>query len=444
MSLPKIDVLKFSTPNKINNEPIKSSEYNKNEAQKDYALSKNAKYMIGATALAISVATGIIGYKNNWWRGSKNFTIEGFRKAGFKFKKGQAVSAKGKPFSGNITINKATEKYVLEYENGLLKKSSSYKMDFSTKSNELKQDIVKEYENGKLIKSTSKFGTNNYVYDKDSGKITEILHIKDNGSETLEKGFYYTKDGKLKYLYKGGDIVRFRKFTEFYDGTNRIKKLYNFEEPKSVLMYDKNGNLITEIYDGLKFWPEFKEYSLGYNRTQAFTAVGTRLRFKDKDCSIELNTKQDFFQSYSYTDIFKFSEHNKTPFMIEIETPKKTKNAIEFFEKYPNEKITRTIKISNQEFGEMSFNINEPISKIKLKSGEEFIYNRKTNEIKIPEGSDTKKEDVKKAIDEFIRISKLLKQKVREHKLYHSDKYHEFEDIVHEVADMNKLPHIID
>lgn len=63
MSIEKINLQSVNT---ISQTPIKTENKNA-EAQSDKQLSNSAKYMIGATALA-TIAIGIIGHKNNWWR----------------------------------------------------------------------------------------------------------------------------------------------------------------------------------------------------------------------------------------------------------------------------------------------------------------------------------------------------------------------------------------
>lgn len=46
----------------------KQPEQQKTVEEVDKGLSDSAKFMIGATALAATIAVGIIGHKNNWWR----------------------------------------------------------------------------------------------------------------------------------------------------------------------------------------------------------------------------------------------------------------------------------------------------------------------------------------------------------------------------------------
>ncbi|MBR6098311.1 hypothetical protein IKP85_01030 [bacterium] len=77
MPVDKIDNSKFflNAPS----QPVKPEEAKKAAAPavQNEEKSNATKYMLGATALAIAVAAGVIGHKNNWWRGAKNITPNG-------------------------------------------------------------------------------------------------------------------------------------------------------------------------------------------------------------------------------------------------------------------------------------------------------------------------------------------------------------------------------
>lgn len=67
MSVGKIT---FKGPDSISNKAEVKKEEPKTSvlAEENKEKSNAAKYMIGATALAATIAVGIIGHKNNWWR----------------------------------------------------------------------------------------------------------------------------------------------------------------------------------------------------------------------------------------------------------------------------------------------------------------------------------------------------------------------------------------
>ena len=161
MPLPKIDSVKIQTDIKQNNTAPAVQKLQNNDELQDKPKNKTVQYMIGATALAATIAIGVIGHKNNWWR-NKELSIDAFKKAGNKFVKGKAFTSKDKLFSGKITIEKSFKKYVLEYENGCLIKSTKHSQKFDG-TNQWYQDSVKEYENGKLVKKTTEYCTTKYV-----------------------------------------------------------------------------------------------------------------------------------------------------------------------------------------------------------------------------------------------------------------------------------------
>lgn len=71
MPIEKIDNTKFFM---TNTQSVQSKQTEPTPAVQDKEKSDAAKYMIGATALAATIAIGIVGHKNNWWKGVKNLT----------------------------------------------------------------------------------------------------------------------------------------------------------------------------------------------------------------------------------------------------------------------------------------------------------------------------------------------------------------------------------
>ena len=68
-----LDKITFRGVETVQNQPeIKKEEPPKETVTEDKEKSNAAKYMIGAGILAGTIALGIIGHKNNWWRKVSN------------------------------------------------------------------------------------------------------------------------------------------------------------------------------------------------------------------------------------------------------------------------------------------------------------------------------------------------------------------------------------
>lgn len=109
----------------------------------------DGKVIIGTLGtLAVLGAAGIAIAKHK--KVPTELSLENFKKIG-KFDKGTA-KVKGKPFSGTITTAKGKEKFVLEYNNGILNKSTKYE------ENGLKAVWSKIYSNDNGTKTIEKYG----------------------------------------------------------------------------------------------------------------------------------------------------------------------------------------------------------------------------------------------------------------------------------------------
>lgn len=74
MPLDKVDNSNFFI--KSTSQAAKIESYNPKSRESDERKSNAAKYMIGATTLAATIAIGIIGHKNNWWKGLKSSSLK--------------------------------------------------------------------------------------------------------------------------------------------------------------------------------------------------------------------------------------------------------------------------------------------------------------------------------------------------------------------------------
>ncbi len=176
----------------------------------------------------------------------KEMTVDAFKQAGNKFNKGKAVTNTGETFTGNITHQtKDGKKIVMEYENGVLKKSTKYdgKNVLTQKRYEHREDgiftisdnndffFMKKTEGG--VQTTQ---SNNVLIRKDvaTGRL-KTLHVK--GKEQPREDFYYDDNGVLKAVKRSYNQ---ESYMDFYspDGSKKFSV-----DPSTGLteFYDKNG-----------------------------------------------------------------------------------------------------------------------------------------------------------------------------------------------------------
>lgn len=211
----------------------------------DNGKSNTAKYMIGATLLAGTIALGIIGHKNNWWRKAtqtvneyREMTYSAFKEGGNRIDKGKAILSDGRFFTGKITKNEENGKrLVLEYNNGILNKSSKYDGENLLFSKEYKYN-----DKGFLSSITTDKGREiKFIRDENLGKLIEFN----------QKKFYYSKDGKLKYMdgyvfknHHGNDI---NSFVEIDPTTKKPIKALSIPFD-NYYEFDSNGKVKLEVY----------------------------------------------------------------------------------------------------------------------------------------------------------------------------------------------------
>ena len=221
----------------------------------------------------------------------KEMTVDAFKQAGNKFNKGKAVTNTGEAFTGNITHQtKDGKKIVMEYENGLLNKSTKYDGE-----NALSQKRYYIYEDGSIAINQD----GDFIYRKIKNKTGKITLLQ-NQKQGLKR-FYYDDNGTLKGLEHGDS-----KFLYTSDGTKKMKIQAN----GGVEFYDKNGASTDKIkvdgpdslsYHDLDYRAEILK-GLGHNRTYSYTTpqgaegVISRTRFlgepKKVSSSLQLTTSE--------------------------------------------------------------------------------------------------------------------------------------------------------
>ena len=176
----------------------------------------------------------------------KEMTVDAFKQAGNKFNKGKAITSTGETFTGNITHQtKDGKNIVIEYENGVLKKSTKY-----DGKNVLTQKRYKHSEDGvftifdnndfffmkKTEGGVQTTQSNNVLIRKDvaTGRL-KTLHLKAKGQP--REDFYYNDNGVLKAVKRS---YTHESYMDFYspDGSKKFSV-----DPSTGLteFYDKNG-----------------------------------------------------------------------------------------------------------------------------------------------------------------------------------------------------------
>ncbi|MEE3348739.1 MAG: hypothetical protein VZR09_01735 [Candidatus Gastranaerophilaceae bacterium] len=217
--------------NKPNLNQVKNENQDKNSQPevKDAKISKSAKYMIGATALAATIALGVIGHKNNWWRNaekeSKNLvddvqetltemTAEAFEKAGNKIEKGIAKLSDGTLYSGKITTNtNSGNGMVLEYKNGKLNSAKKldgekviYTKSYTYDDDGVLTDVWKSYfDAAQNASNNTRIYMHNPCYIRDKGLIiknisgNQFIQDAKTGKILRNRGkdYFYNPDGSL-------------------------------------------------------------------------------------------------------------------------------------------------------------------------------------------------------------------------------------------------------
>ncbi len=195
----------------------------------------------------------------------KEMTVDAFKQAGNKFNKGKAVTNTGETFTGNITHQtKDGKKIVMEYENGVLKKSTKYdgKNVLTQKRYEHCEDgifTISDNNDFFFMKKTEgrvqTTQSNNVLIrkDVDTGRLI-TLHLKGKGQP--RKDFYYDDNGVLKAVKRSYNQ---ESYMDFYspDGSKKFSV-----DPSTGLteFYDKNGVTTDKISVA-----SYRDYDLCYH-----------------------------------------------------------------------------------------------------------------------------------------------------------------------------------
>ena len=306
----------------------------KSENEEKSSMSTGTKVAIGA-GLAALAAVGI--YLVTKGRGgSKEISVDAFKKAGNKFIKGKAITKSGKEFTGNITHKtKDGKTIVMKYENGFLQSSlhmkgkdiiSSKSYEYNKNgelhrivsandelyirlvSNELtgqtiinKTNKVTIYPDGRL-KISSKDVTEGQghplldrIYSKEGDIIEKTICSKDGNSYTTTE-FAYDNNRKLiaQTIITNDNTTHI----SYYPGTNAKKVVSNIDMNRNecITYFDKEGNIIYEnIANGERITPNVYTLS-GLTSEQS---DGTKwLHLKDKGVSLTIGDSKSIVSNH--------------------------------------------------------------------------------------------------------------------------------------------------
>lgn len=197
-----LDKITFRGVETVQNQPeIKKEEPQKETVTEDKEKSNAAKYMIGAGILAGTIALGIIGHKNNWWRKVSNDAGEKIENKASEVLDEAASTVKPKVEEVITPKPKGTplESPLFKNADGTLKNGSEA-VDI-IKDGKKTGIEIKEFKNGEVLSVTTK------SLDE-SGNITKIEEFfRDERKTVLEKGEYIPTAGsertpKKAWFYK--------------------------------------------------------------------------------------------------------------------------------------------------------------------------------------------------------------------------------------------------
>ena len=204
----------------------------------------------------------------------KEMTVDAFKQAGNKFNKGKAITSTGETFTGNITHQtKDGKNIVIEYENGVLKKSTKYdgKNVLTQKRYEHSEDgVFTIFDNNDFFfmkKTEGRVQTtqsNNVLIRKDvaTGRL-KTLQTKGQG----RRDFYYDDKGTLKtveYLEKAKDGTLIHDIIFYSPEGNKKMRIdtYGLTE-----FYDKNGVSTDKINVDIHRRNSLYYHDLDYKKT---------------------------------------------------------------------------------------------------------------------------------------------------------------------------------
>ena len=194
------------------NNALQQDSFELSNPKKETKKNKNifAKVAIGLAALCGAILLILKGKSKQ----AREITLEAFRKSGGTFQDGVAFIKKNKKFNGKIIHEAGQNKFVMQYEDGLLKRADKN---------------PDKYGFGNLVKK--------YTYDN-SGKLTEVTtseyELPEFASELLDENpsyiriltdieDFYTQKTISRTEYGPKEIKTFKTFKETAEGIRRAK-----------------------------------------------------------------------------------------------------------------------------------------------------------------------------------------------------------------------------
>ena len=259
MSIGKVSFKGIDSTSNI--QEVKKEEVNTSTPTEENKEKSNAaKYMIGATALAATIAVGIIGHKNNWWRKAADAADD--------------ISKKGAE-----TLDNA-EKNTLNISSKTSKASDLANdidySDFSKIEGEIYEDNGFKYKDlknseGKKIKTFVSGDGKRIVwtidYNPETDKPIKMIEYRDNGKTVAtkaefdpltgntSKAFSYQEDGKtlgsvIDYDPSTGNLL---KRTKYQDDGKTVRFITDYEPSTRYRLketwYQEDGKTVRSIED---------------------------------------------------------------------------------------------------------------------------------------------------------------------------------------------------
>lgn len=195
----------------------------------------------------------------------KKFISNGSEIEGVKLEKGKAILADGEMFSGTMeTVTKSGKKVAIDYENGLMTKSTINDKLFKTyeaptKSlDRTKGTLIKQYdETGKKVKQS-------YHFYNDNGKISKTMNqntlLGNNGCETGNYNVLeFSPNGKKIAEYETNEYYVIKEGKVFNDNGTVKKEFGKTDNGFKETTYLPDGKRMEKIGDRYKFNNDIEE-----------------------------------------------------------------------------------------------------------------------------------------------------------------------------------------
>ncbi len=256
------------------------------ESTQQKGIDKKKAYIlggVGVVTIALITTLSLLRPKKNL------LTVKKFKDKGGYFDKGKAFLKSGKEYVGKLTHNtKDGNCILLEYENGLVKKSSKQNGN----------DIVWQ----KIYQYNESGGLEKIINEQDKVIFQKFVTDKGTFIDRAGNKLFINNDGKLKYQMKegiGGQWV----YKCFYpDG----KTVHISIKNKSATIYDNQGNVIVEkakfedFYDNRRKTTALCKYTVEYpdGKRLFYTFDSRRLFFEHPGSSVNSRRHKNFIVGY--------------------------------------------------------------------------------------------------------------------------------------------------